>query len=98
MGRAVRQFQVTQESNRDEAFRLDAELLLRFPDGCIFRGLPCFDVPARPADGAFLLACAAEEPAILNNENADAIIGVGIQIFIIEGRIRKAVILIFFFP
>ena len=77
MGRAVRVFQVAQESNRDEALRRDAELFLRFPDGCIFRGLPCFDVPARPADGAFLLACAAEEPAILNDENADTTVSVG---------------------
>lgn len=40
MGRAVRRFQVAQEGYRHEVFRRDAELLLRFADGCIFRGLP----------------------------------------------------------
>ena len=77
MGRAVRRFQVTQEGYRHEVFRRDAELLLCFADGCIFRGLPRLDMPTRSTNRAALQASAAEKPAILHNKNADTIVSVG---------------------
>ena len=71
MGRAVRRFQVAQEGYRHEVFRRDAKLLLRFADGCIFRGLPRLDMPTRSTNRAVLQASAAEEAAVLHNKNAD---------------------------
>ena len=76
MGWTVRRLQVAQESYRHQVFRRDAELLLRFADGCIFRGLPRLDMSARSPNRAALQASAAEKPAILHNKNADTIVSV----------------------
>ena len=77
MGRTVRRLQVAQESYRHEVFRRDAELLLCFADGCIFRGLPRLDMPTRSTNRAVLQASAAEKPTILHNKNADTTVSVG---------------------
>lgn len=77
MGRAVRRFQVAQEGYRHEVFRRDAELLLCFADGCIFRGLPRLDMSTRSTNRAALQASSAEKPAILHNKNADIAVSVG---------------------
>ena len=75
---------------RYQVLRCDAELLLRLADCRFLWGLPRLDVTTRPADSPVVHPCPAQNLAVLDDQNADALGGIFVlAIYLGRGGLRR---------